>query len=198
MIPELAREGFDAALAPCSWILIVPALAVLLMARQESTPTIFGYLSASSVVAWLHLSQRLVPPTPGLLALVLVASVLALAFPIIRRVDLVAIGGGALTGAVCGLLWAPCGGPQLVVLTSELPTRGLDGFGFLSVFLLGLFTPIITLATATHLLPRSIFVPVRPAMLVVGATILIILAITVAAGRADELVAWMVARTAAT
>lgn len=195
MILDLILDGFDAALTPCSFILVIPGLACLLTARQESTSAAFGFSAAVAVGSWLRFSRRLERPPDGILALAVGAALVALAIPLLRRVDLFALGGGGLAGAACSFMWAPCGGPALAELLGELDTRGLDGGGLLAVHLLALLAPVILVALALHLIPGAVLVPVRPVMLLTGSLVLGTLALTVAAGLDDDLVVWLIERS---
>lgn len=195
MALELLFEGFDAAIVPCSFLLLVPGLACLLTARQESTAAGIGFGAAAVVAGWLFHSGRIGRPPDGLLALATGACLVALAIPLLRRLDLVALAGGGLGGAVSAVIWKPCGGEALGRLLTELPGRGLSGTLLFAAYLLGVLAPFVVLTVALHLLPGPALIPVRPAMVVVGGLVLGALAVTIAVGLDDNLYRWLVERS---
>lgn len=188
MLLELLYEGFGAALLPCALALLVPGLAVLLAARQESTPAVAGFAVATLAASWVFLSGRTERPSLALVTLTIAASIFALVLPFLRRIDIVSGVGGALAGAAFASLWAPCPGPQLATLIAELPTRSASGLALLAAYLVGLLAPLFFVTGVLHLIPSPMLFPVRPFMLVLGTSVLGILALLVAVGLHDDLI----------
>ena len=189
---ELTFEGFESALLPCSLILLLPGVAVAIAARQEATPAILGFGFGSLLVSWLRFSGRLDDPPASLLALGFVGAVILLLVPLIRRLDVVSAAGGALAGAAAAGLWLPCVGIEFGTLLGELPGRGPSGIFFLGLYLFGVLSPLIIIATVMHLIPELVMLPARPLMMVAGGGVLGVLAVAVAAGMDDELVSKLV------
>ncbi|MDA3040139.1 MAG: hypothetical protein O3C27_11550 [Actinomycetota bacterium] len=188
MLLDLLYEGLGAALLPCALALLVPGLAVAFAARQESTPAVAGFAAATLAASWVLLSGRTERPSLALVTLIIAASIFALVMPFLRRIDIVSGFGGALAGAAFAALWAPCPGPELSALLADLPTRSISGLALLAAYLIGLLAPLFLLAGVLHLLPSPVLFPVRPFMLMLGATVLGILALLVAVGLHDDLI----------
>ncbi len=188
MLLELLYEGFGAALLPCALALLVPGVAVALAARQESTPAVAGFAAATLAASWVLLSGRTERPSLALVTLVIAAAIFALVMPFLRRIDLVSGVGGALAGAAFAALWAPCPGPELATLITELPARSVSGLALLAAYLIGMLAPLFFLTGVLHLIPSPILFPVRPFLLVFGASVLGILALLVAVGLHDDLI----------
>lgn len=188
MLLELLYEGFGAALLPCALALLVPGVAVALAARQESTPAVAGFAAATLAGSWVLLSGRTERPSLALVTLVIAAAIFALVMPFLRRIDLVSGVGGALAGAAFAALWAPCPGPELATLITELPARSVSGLALLAAYLIGMLAPLFFLTGVLHLIPSPMLFPVRPFMLVFGASVLGILALLVAVGLHDDLI----------
>ena len=192
---ELLFEGFSACLLPCAMVLLVPGVAVAFAARQESTPAVIGYLLAAGAGSWLFLSARTARPQPALITLALAAAIFLLVMPFVRRLDIVSGFGGALAGAAAAALWLPCPGPHLTQLLTELPTRSVSGSLLLLAYLVGLLAPLLLLTALLHLVPSAVMFPVRPFMLIAGAVVLGLIALTIAVGLHDEVINGLATRS---
>lgn len=193
MFGELSRfalvaEGFESALIACSLILLLPGVAVAMAARAAAVPAIAAYSVGVLSLAWLRFSEQGGGNPPLLLAAALLLGTVLLLVPFIGRLDLAAIPAGLLIGGAAAELWLPCGGPQLGLLLSELPDRGLSGLGWLAVYLAGTLAPLGLLAAIHHLTPDTILERIEPVWAVFGGTVLALLAVATAAGFHDELV----------
>ena len=189
---ELLFEGFESALLPCSLILLLPGAAAVIAARQESTPAIAGFVVGSLTLGWLRFSDRISDPPSRLVALALAGAIVLLLVPLIRRLDVVSAAGGLLAGAAGASLWVPCVGEHFGTLLGELPDRGASGVGLFALYLFGVLAPLVFLAAAMHLIPEALFLPVRPFMMVIGGTVLGLLAVATAVGLHDDLVSQLV------
>ncbi len=189
---ELLREGLESALLPCSLIVLVPGVAVALAARQESTPALAGFLVGTLAFSWMRFSDNGGDFERPVIAMAFAASVALLLVPLLRRVDLLAIGGGLLAGSAAASLWQPCVGEEFGTLLNDLPDRGPVGVGLLAVYLVGVLAPVIAVGAIMHLIPNPLMLPVRPFMMAVGGGTLGLLALTVLVGLDDNLVSKLV------
>ena len=189
---ELLLEGFESALIPCSFILLIPGLAVAIAARQESTPAAAGFVAAALLVGWLRFSNRLDDPPSAVIALALAGAVVLLLVPLIRRLDIVSGAGGALAGGAASALWLPCVGEEFGTLLGELPGRGGSGLALMSLYLLGVLAPLVLVAAGMHLVPDGLLLPARPFMMAIGGAALGLLALGTAVGLDDEIVSQLV------
>jgi len=188
----LLFEGLEAAILPCSLILLIPGAGVALAARQRAAVALIGFGVGALLLSWLRFSDRGGSLGNGLAAVMLAGAVVLLVVPLVRRIRFVAAAGGFIAGAAAATLWQPCVGSEFGQLLTELPQRGLSGLALLAFYMLGLFAPLVVLGAALSLLPSSALRLVRLPMLVAGAGVLVILAMSTAAGLTDDLVGQLV------
>ena len=193
MIVNLLLEGFESALLPCSFVLLVPGAAAALASRQESTSAFIGFFIGVSAVAFWRFSGRIGDISNLAIALALGVAVVLLAIPIVRRLNVVTGAGGLLVGAAAGALWEPCVSLHFGDLLNELPTRNpMIGVVLLVVYVVGVIAPLIALAAVLYLVPDPALILARPVMLVVGCGTLALVALGTAAGFSDEIIGRLV------
>ena len=195
MIDRLAPllvEGFESALLPCSLVLLIPGAAVAVAARQESSSALTGFAFGTVALSWLRFSDRGGDLSTGLVALLLAITVTLLAFPLLRRFDLVSGAGGALAGSAAGVLWVPCVGEEFGLLLGQLPTSGVEGFALFVAYAVGVLAPLAALGAILHLIPNRTLILARPLMLLSGGGVLAALALATAVGLSDELISRLV------
>lgn len=189
---DLLTEGFSSALLPCSLTIAVPALAVALAARTESTSGLLGYAASLLGFSWLRFSDRAEELDQFTIASMLAVGAMVLILPLIRRFDVISALGGFLVGIAAAALWEPCVGAEFGGLLNDLPTRGGTGLALMALYLIGVMVPMVAVGAALHFLPNTLTLPIRPAMLFVGTGSLVILAVGVAIGYHDELLGELV------
>lgn len=189
---ELLAEGVSSALLPCSLTVALPALAVALAARTESTSGLLGYAASLLGFSWLRFSDRAEELDRFTIAGMIAVGAAVLVLPLIRRFDVISALGGFLVGIAAAALWEPCVGAEFGGLLNDLPTRGGTGLALMALYTTGVMAPMIALGAAMHYLPEALTLPIRPAMLFVGVGSLTILAVGVAAGYHDELLGELV------
>ncbi len=184
---RLLLEGFSSALLPCSLTLAVPALAVALASRTESTSGLIGFATSLVGFSWLRFSDRSETLSAMTIAGLLAAGAVILVMPVIRRLDVVSALGGLLVGIAAAELWEPCVGAAFGGLLDDLPSSGGGGMALFAIYLVGVMAPMIAIGVGLHLLPDVITLPLRPVMLVVGVATLAVLSFTVAIGQQDQI-----------
>ena len=193
MIVDLVIEGFESALLPCSFVVLVPGAAAVLASRQESTPAFFGFFVGLVALSFARFSGRGGDLSTSMVALLLAIAVVLLAIPIVRRLDVVTGTGGVLVGGAAGVLWEPCVGPHFADLLNTLPDRHVAaGTVLLTAYVIGVIAPLIALAAALYLIPNPTLILARPVMLVVGCGTLALLALATAAGFSDDVIGKLV------
>ncbi len=189
---RLLLEGIESAPTVSSVMILIPAAAAALAARQESTAALVGFAVAFVGAAWLRFADRSdqlgALTTAGLLAV----GAAFLVVPVVRRLDAVAALGGLLVGLATAALWEPIVGAEFGALLDGLPTRGAAGLALLAIHVLGVAAPIVLLGVALHVIPDPILLPIRPVMLAVGGGTLGVVALFTAVGRYDRLVGGIV------
>lgn len=193
MIVDLLIEGFESALLPCSYVVLVPGAAAVIASRQESTSAFVGFFFGLSALGFLRFSGRGGDLSPTWVALLLATAVVLLAIPLVRRLNIVTGSGGLLVGAAAGVLWEPCVAVHFADLLNELPTRTpAVGVALLVAYTVGVIAPLFGLAAVLYLIPNPTLILARPVMLVVGCGTLAIMALATAAGFSDDIIGKLV------
>jgi len=190
---ELLTEGLRSAFLPCSFILLIPGLAVGLAARpKESSWALAGFGVGSLIIAWLRFSDRLGDVGLALPAIALAVSVAFLAIPLVRRIDPVAFAGGFLAGGAAAYLWEPCVGEAFGTLLGELPGGGAASLAKFGFYLIGVLAPLFVVGGVLAAIPNPLMLPVRPFLLGASVFVLAGLALATALGYHDDLVGKLV------
>ncbi len=183
---RLLFEGFSSALLPCSLTLAVPALAVALASRTESTAGLVGFATSLLGFSWLRFSDRAEALPRLTIAGLLAVGAIVLVLPVVRRLDVVSALGGLLIGLSAAALWEPCVGAEFGRLLDELPARGGTGMALFAAYVIGVTAPILAVGVVLHFMPDVLTLPLRPLMSVTGVAMLAILSFTVAIGQQDQ------------
>ncbi len=191
MIP-LLLEGFESALLPCSLIILIPAAAAAIAARDDLVPALSGFFGAAVLLSWLRFSDRGGDWPIGIAAMALIIAAVLFTVPFIANRSASAAVAGAFSGAAAAQLWEPCVGAEFGSLLNDLPTTGASGLGLMVVFLLGVTSPVIGLVALLKLMPEWILDYAQTALSIVGATVLAVMAVATAAGLHDDVVGQLI------
>lgn len=196
MIVDLLLEGFESALLPCSFVVLVPGAAAVIGSRQESTSTFAGFFVGLAALSFFRFSGRGGDLSPTVTALMLAAAAVLVSIPLVRRLNIVTGAGGLMAGGAAGVLWEPCVSIHFADLLNDLPARNpVVGAALLTVYIAGIVAPLLGLTAVLYLIPNPTLILARPVMLVIGAGTLALLALTVAAGFSDEIISELVERS---
>ncbi|MXZ99328.1 MAG: hypothetical protein F4Z23_09855 [Acidimicrobiaceae bacterium] len=184
-------EGVGAIGVACTLVMLVPAVALVLVARKARLTVALFYVIGAALLTWaraaghwdVELSGAAVP-----VAAVLAAGVFVLAFGARGPLSLVATGAGAAAGALAGWLWRPCVGPKLGEILNNTDTEGARTLGLMLVYMLGALLPALLLAVLPHAVPATKRFLDRLPVAAVGGVVGAAYAITLATGRYDDLV----------
>ncbi len=128
MIPALF-EGVTQSLLPCSWTVLLPAIAIGVGTRNLR---VYGVFAAGLVVAaWAMASGWLVPP-------LWVAGIGLLVGAVLWWGQGISWVSAALVGIGAAWAWRPCVGPELGEALTTAAREPFAAFGGLTMFLLGL------------------------------------------------------------
>lgn len=185
----LFLEGIASSVLPCTLTLLVPALAVALASRTESTAGLVGYGASVVGFSWLRFSDRADELPRLTIAGLLAVGAVVLVLPVIRRLDVVSALGGLLIGIAAAALWEPCDGVAFASLLEGLPGRAGGGMALFAVYLIGVLAPMIGVGLVLHHVPDALTLPLRPVMLVSGLVTLAALSFTVAIGQQHQILA---------
>ncbi|MGI9607304.1 MAG: hypothetical protein ACR2P0_14305 [Acidimicrobiales bacterium] len=174
----LLIEGIESLRLPCSWVLVIPGIAVTLAARSHFAIVVATFFGVVSLVAWLRFAGYwyAVPDWPGQIALGLaILAAAGVAWWFDRR------GTSSLSAAVTGVaatwVWIPCVGDDLAIVLNGARTGAAGHIGGTIAFFVGLLVPLILWAALGYADPwigkrwSS-----RPVM-VVGSALLIIVGV---------------------
>lgn len=189
---NILAEGFETAFFPCSLVLLIPGLATAITARQESTAALAGYTGAILVVGWLRFSARIGDTPIVIVAMAFAAAAVLLLVPLMRRLNLVSTGGGALAGMAAASLWEPCVGSEFGSLLVDLPGGGPGSFIMMSLYLVGLVAPLGLVGAVLHAIPNPVLLPARPVMMFGGGAAFFVLAVATAVGVIDSIIGQLV------
>ena len=184
-------EGVGAIGVACTLVMLVPAVALVLVARKARLTVALLYVMGAALLTWaraaghwdVELSGGAVP-----LAAALAAGVFVIAYFAKGPLSLSATGAGAVAGALAGWLWRPCVGPELGEILNNTDTEAARTLGLMLVYMLGALLPALLLAVLPHALPPTKRFLDRLPVAVFGGAIGAAYAITLATGRYDDLV----------
>lgn len=184
---RLLVEGFQAAWLPSSLLVVVPGLAALLAAQDEVRVTLIGYCAAVAFVAWLRFARHGADWPLVMAAAALVLAALLFLVPTVDGRKIVSAVGGSLAGGAAAELWQPLVGPQLGRLLIELPTRDWTASVSLTMYVLGVLTPVIALALLLRVAPDRLVNWASQALAYLGGAVLAVLAVLTVIGLHDWL-----------
>ena len=184
-------EGVGAIGVACTLVMLVPAVALVLVARKARLTVALFYVIGATLLTWaraaghwdVDLSGAAVP-----VAAVLAAGVFVVAYLAKGPLSLSATGAGAVAGALAGWLWRPCVGPKLGEILNNTATGGARTLGLMLVYMVGALLPALLLAVLPHALPVTKRFLDRLPVAAVGGAIGAAYAVTLATGRYDDLV----------
>ena len=184
-------EGVGAIGVACTLVMLVPAVALVLVARKARLTVALFYALGATLLTWARTAGHWQVELSGAaepVAAVLVVGAFVLAYRAKGLASLSATGAGVVAGALAGWLWRPCVGPRLGDILNTVDTEGARTLGMMLVYMLGALLPALLLAVLPHALPSTKRFLDRLPVVVVGGAIGTAYAITLATGRYDDLI----------
>ena len=184
-------EGVGSIGVACTLAALVPAVALVLVARKARLTVALFYLLGVTLLTWARAAGHWDVELSGAavyVAAVLVAGVFVLAYRAERPVSLPAAGSGVVAGALAGWLWRPCVGPKLGEILNSTDTEAARTLGLMLVYMAGALLPAVLLAVLPHALPATKRVLDRLPAVAVGGAVGAAYAVTLATGRYDDLI----------
>ncbi|MEZ5340195.1 MAG: hypothetical protein R2706_01750 [Acidimicrobiales bacterium] len=192
---DLFFEGLTAVFYLSSLTLLIPGIATMLIARTESSAAAVGFVLATILVSWFRFSDNLNEPPGQMLAAALAIATGVLVAPLVRRVNLVTGAAGAVAGGVAALSWWPALGTYAGPLFVGLGNNDASGLVDLTIYMVGIFMPLILGASALALTPKAATLPFRPIMLFGGGGVLGVFTLLLFSGTMPDLANWLAERT---
>ena len=151
----LLTEGIESLRLPCTWVLLIPGVAVMLFGRRRTPLVTASFVAAALGIVWLRWSGNwFAVPEGGIqiaLGVVIIAGA-AIAWKLDRGVtDGLSAG---ITGGAAAWAWIPCVGPDLGGLLNSDWDTPITNLPATAAFMLGQFLPFILLAAAGVLAPQ--------------------------------------------
>ena len=184
-------EGVGSIGVACTLATLVPGVALVLVARKARLAVALFYLLGATLLTWARAAGHWDVELSGaavFVAAALAAGAFVLAYRAKRAVSLSATGSGAVAGALAGSLWRPCVGPKLGDILNNADTEGARPLGLMLVYMLGALLPALLLAVLPHAAPSTKRFLDRLPLVVLGGAVGAAYAITLAAGRYDDLI----------
>ena len=184
-------EGVGAIGIACTLVVLVPAVALVLVARRARLTVALSYAAGTALLAWaraaghwhVELRGAAVPLAAALAAGAFIAAYLAK-----KPSSAWAAGSGAVAGALAGWLWQPCVGPRLGDILNNAPEGGARWLPLMLVYVVGALLPALLVAVTPHAFPSAGRQLDRLPVVVLGAAVGAAYAVTLAAGRYDDLI----------
>ena len=184
-------EGVGAIGIACTLAMLVPAVALVLVARKARLTVALFYALGATLLTWARAAGHWQVELTGAaapVAAVLAAGAFVFAYRAKGPVSLQATGAGVVAGALAGWLWRPCVGPKLGEILNTVDTEGARTLGMMLVYMLGALLPALLLAVLPHALPGTKKFLDRLPAVAVGGAVGAAYAITLATGRYDDLI----------
>ena len=184
-------EGVGSIGVACTLATLVPGMALVLVARKARLTVALFYALGATLLTWARAAGHSDVELSGaavFVAAALAAGAFVLAYRAKRAVSLSATGSGAVAGALAGWLWRPCVGPKLGDILNNADTEGARTLGLMLVYMLGALLPALLLAVLPHAVPSTKRFLDRLPLVVLGGAVGAAYAITLAAGRYDDLI----------
>ena len=184
-------EGVGSIGVACTLATLVPGVALVLVARKARLTVALFYALGATLLTWARAAGHWDVELSGaavFVAAALAAGAFVLAYRAKRAVSRSATGSGAVAGALAGWLWRPCVGPKLGEILNNADTEGARTLGLMLVYMLGALLPALLLAVLPHAVPSTKRFLDRLPLVVLGGAVGAAYAITLAAGRYDDLI----------
>ena len=184
-------EGVGSIGVACTLATLVPGMALVLVARKARLTVALFYALGATLLTWARAAGHWDVELSGaavFVAAALAAGAFVLAYRAKRAVSLSATGSGAVAGALAGWLWRPCVGPKLGEILNNADTEGARTLGLMLVYMAGALLPALLLAVLPHAVPSAKRFLDRLPLVVLGGAVGAAYAITLAAGRYDDLI----------
>jgi cytochrome c biogenesis protein CcdA len=151
---ELLVEGVESLRLPCSWVLLIPGVAIMVFGRRRTPLVLAAFVSVAMLVVWFRLAGWWFETPSGIVQIILGIAIMgaaALAWKHDR--GLTDVAAAAVAGAAGAWTWIPCVGPNLSEVLNGSRTNAYEHIGGTIAFLAGQFLPFILITAVGVLFP---------------------------------------------
>ena len=184
-------EGLRVVTWACTLTLLVPGLALMLVARRCRATVAGYYVVGAAFLGWAQAAGHWWVAARGMAVVIagfVAAATYAAAWKASGHSSPFATGAGLVGGALAGWMWRPCVGERLGDILNDAAGNGARSLGLLFVYLTGALLPVILLAVAAYALPVIGRALDWTPLAIIGAVIGVAYAITLATGQYDDLI----------
>lgn len=184
-------EGVEAIAQACTLVVLLPGLAMVLVARRGRLTLAVSYTVFAALLMWAQAAGHWSLASRGWIVVplgLLVAATFVAAQSAQQADQRRLIGAGVIGGALAGWMWLPCVGTQLGDILNNATSQGPRTLALLIVYTVGALLPVLLLALLPHAVPASENILNHRAVEVIGMGFGVLYAVTVAIGRYDDLV----------
>ncbi len=184
-------EGVEVVTWACTLTVLVPGLALVLVARRTRLTVAVYYVVGAALLAWAQAAGHWWVSARGValvIAALLAAGTYAAAWFAPQHSSPYATGAGIVGGALAGWMWRPCVGSLLGDILNDATTDGPRTAGLMLIYMVGALLPVLLIAIAPYAVPVIGRALDRRPVAVVGAVVGGAYAVTLAIGRYDDLI----------
>lgn len=184
-------EGISVITWACTLPIVVPGLALVLVARRARLTVGLLHVTGVALMAWAPAAGYWRTDMGGLVVVVvavLAAGTYLAAWKAPAGNSPLAAGGGFVGGAIASWLWRPCVGPRLGDILNDASTDELRTLALMGVYAAGALLPLLLLAVLPVAVPAVGRVLDRKPFAIAGAVVGGAYAIALAIGLYDDLI----------
>ena len=171
---DTLTEGISVITWACTLPVLMPGLALLLVARRARLTVALYYAAGAALLAWAQAAGHWWVSARGAAALIagiVAAGTYVAAWRAPGHTSPLATGAGLLGGAVAGWLWRPCVGERLGDILNDASVAGPRTLGLMAIYMAGLLLPLLLIAIAPRAAPVAGRVLDRTPVAMIGALV---------------------------
>ena len=186
---NLFFEGIQSALLPCSAVILIPGVLIVLAGRDKKYPAMAAFIIGASIFSWLELSEQqsyLNNVSAGLLFAV--SAIVAFPRKSDKDLRVTSVVSGITAGIASVSLWVPCTGEHYGDLQETIDENNIGGLFHQLSYLLGITIPLIAVAAIFLLIKPKIYKRIVKPLTYFASATLMIFAILVVAGAHETMI----------
>ncbi|MDW3177228.1 MAG: hypothetical protein R8J94_07580 [Acidimicrobiia bacterium] len=189
-------EGIESLRLPCSWVLLIPGIAVLVFGRRRTPLVVAAFIAAAILVAWLRFAGWWFSTPQGGVQVVLGVAIVAGAGLAWRKdTGIYDAAVATIAGLAAAWTWIPCVGPELGEILNGSRTEPFQHIGGTVAFLLGQFLPFILIAAIGVVWPQLTRRLEHRGIVAVGALLLMLVGVLFITTLFDDLASELARRS---
>lgn len=148
---SLLAEGIRSGVLPCSYSILLPALALVVLRKRERLGVLGVFALFTVISAWTRAAGISdVPAERAVVVLLALGGSGSALWVSSRAAGLVS---AALLGVFAGATWFPCVGEELGALLTDARSAPLAALPLLAVYLVGVMMPLVAASAVLSYIP---------------------------------------------